>query len=214
MPKEHDDRVLEVAETLASLGTVHVDLPREYASKHAFEAKQILPDGPTLMLAALVPTQAVFTKRGVLLNAHWKEPDLVLVREGYRYVVDVHDDNDTFSSVARKVESIIFSAREWNVVGVAMVAKGHEKPYAGKLAELEALRATFWKVVATEPIVGAESVVTYLDALMRLPQVASVYGKPDWARVLEVRAAEGSWKEGLVAHARKALDSRRVMVTA
>jgi hypothetical protein len=111
------------------------------------------------------------------------------------------------------VESIVSCAREWNVVGIAMVAKGPEK-YSGKLNELRTLRATFWKVVGEEPSGDPESVVPYLAAMMRLAQVEALYGKPDWARVFEVHAAAPSWKERLAAHAQKALDSRKVIVTA
>jgi hypothetical protein len=214
MHNPHDDRVLEVGETLAALGgEVRIDLPREYANRHCFSAKDVLPQEPELMLAALVPTQAVFTELPVLSNEHWKEPDVVLEREGLRYVVDVCDDNDTLTGIARKVEAIVFCARRWNVAGLAMVTKGPQRPFRGKLAELEVLRATFWRLVGAEPSDRPDSVVPYLDALTTLPAVAALYGKPQWDRVLEVHSAEEGWKGRMVAHAREAFEARRPMVT-
>jgi hypothetical protein len=214
MPSSHDDRVLEVGKALAVLGgDVHIDLPHEYAGRHRFSAKAVLPDEPSLMLAALVPTQAVFTKMPVLANEHWSEPDVVLEREGLRYVVDVCDENDTFTGIARKVEAIIFCARRWRVAGLAMVTKGPQKPFQGKLAELEALRTTFWKLVGAEPAARPDSTVPYLDALTKLPAIAAIYGKPQWECVLEVHSADAGWEERLVAHARDAFAARRPMVT-
>jgi len=212
--KLHDDCVLNTGTALATLGKVSVDLPSEYATRHAFDPKEVLPKEPPLMLAGLLPTQAVFTTFGVLLNEHWKEPDLVLARDGYRYVVDVHNDNDTFNSVARKIESIIFCAKEWNVVGLAMVAYAGSPPKCrDKLTELESLRKTFWQVIGVERFGDPESAVTYMNALTQLPKVAALYGKPDWSRVVELDATAPGWEERLRVHAEHALDSRHVMMT-
>jgi hypothetical protein len=135
------------------------------------------------------------------------------MHEGLRYVVDVCDDNDTFTSVARKVEAVIFCARHWKVAGLAMVSKGSQRPFKGKLSELEMLRKTFWTLVGAEPTDRPDAVVPYLDALTKLPSVAAIYGKPRWDRVLQVHSGETNWKERMVAHARSALEASQPMVT-
>lgn len=212
MPSDHDDRVFDVATALSTLGEIRVDLPHAYDARHSFGAKEPLPHEPRLMLAAFLPTQAVFTPKPVLPNAHWREPDVVLSSNGFRYVVDVHDDNDTFSAIARKIECIVYCARQWNVVGVAMVAKTRGARYSAKRDDLENLRKTFGCIVGADSHL-ADTIAPYLAALMRVPAIQEFYGRPNWDRVLELRATDTSWKEMLITHARGALASGKVMVS-
>jgi hypothetical protein len=119
--QQHDDTVREAATALkearpaASIFADHV---------HGFGEKQEVPSADTPIAAVFVPTQALFSKYIVLStdDLDWKTPDIVVKENGLRYLVEVGSCNESFVRAARKLESMIYAAKRWNVCGIALVS--------------------------------------------------------------------------------------------
>jgi hypothetical protein len=204
MRKSHDDWCAHSRTGIRVRWNGLADLPDWDGGKFRLSTK------PELCLAGFMPTQAVFTKMTVISNFRWCEPDVVVEVNGWRYVADVCDNNDTFSGTARKIEAIIAAAPKDRLVGFAIVDKeGDRKPYRGQQQELDVLRATFWRVLGQDPSGDADDEGTYLRALMEAPNVEAVYGRVDWACIQTFSVAEDGWAEKLRCHARKALAQKR-----
>jgi hypothetical protein len=211
----HDDVVLQVGKAVQGLGTVCADLDHSYVGKHDFAPKFVLSEIPRETLSAFVPTKAIFTHRVVLTNPDWREPDLVVERDGFRYVLDIFDDNDTNTSVSRKVETVVANSARWNIVGIAMIAKGINKPYKGKVKEVMRLHETFQRLFGGPASGWKEDVnLGYLQALFEAGFFRKKYGGVLWDRVLQLNVvADTGWESRLSDHVQAALTSRQVMVS-
>ena len=201
----HDDVVLEVGLSLTSLGRVHADIDGAYMKDHEFAAKFVGLEPPDLLVSVYVPTQAVFAPRPALSNPDWREPDIAVTKDGRTYLLDVFDSNDSFPSVARKIETGIANAGRHDIAGFALVEKG-APPYRGRAKNLERLRRTF-EVVVAAPSAGrpGDDVRCYLEPLLDIPAVRERYGTVDWNRTIIVSTGDPRWRALLVDHAAQAL---------
>lgn len=208
----HDDVVLQVGNVVKDLGTVCADLDSSYHGQHGFGPKFVLPEVPREFLSAFVPTQAVFTPRVALTNPDWKEPDLAVKQHGFAYILDVFDDNDTNTSISRKIETVIVNSAKCKIVGVAIIAKGINRPYQRQLAKLKRLRETFHLLFggASAPW-GEDDMRTYLQPLFAADAIRRRYGDILWERVLTLNVAEDKWAERLRSHVAAALTSQQMM---
>jgi hypothetical protein len=195
------------------LGTVRADLPATYAGQHNFASKFVLPEVPREVLSALVPTKAVFTTRVVLGNLDWREPDLAVEKDTFRYVLDVFDDNDTNTTVSRKIETVIANSAKCNIVGVAIIAKGINRPHSGKVREVTRLHETFQQLFGGPTGGWSEDVnLGYLQALVAMDCCRRKYGEVLWDRVLQLSVADTGWEKKLCDHVKATLASQQPMV--
>jgi hypothetical protein len=214
--KEHDETVLAVAQTANNArpgATIYAD------HVSGFGEKQELPPSASPVAAAFVPTQALFSKF-VVLNAadlDWKIPDVVVRDDGFRYLVEVGSYNESFVRAARKLESMIYAAKAWNVCGIALVSApspGGKAGYSGATKELARLRETFRKVFRVPNEIDlADTLVPYLQTLLaEEPLRQEVGGIPDWASVVELDAGDWAWTNDLVIAMTRAFSGGKCLV--
>lgn len=214
---DHDDIVLKVGQDIEEFGTVHADIDSAYVGRHAFESQMVLPVMPEYLLSAFIPTQAIFSKRVAFPNPDWKEPDLAVKQGRFVYVLDVHDANDNFTSVARKIETVVANAMPSRIVGMALVSKTKRKttPYVGKLAELNRLRSTFHLLFGKSSTNSdTDDCRTYLKELFSHKSFRHVHGTVRWDRILSLDVTQPDWSERLHKHIDHAFESQLLMTEA
>ena len=145
-----------------------------------------LPANNRALLAALVPTSALFSKMTTLdaQSVWWSLPDIVLENsDGRRYIVEVCTD-DTLPRVARKFENIVAAAESEAIAGCAFVHRA-DNGKRFNVKETQLLERTVFEVLGSEHVDVSRS--TWLDFFRPLldRHGTRIYGDVSWDRFRE-----------------------------
>jgi len=150
---------------------------------------------PEHYLSAYIPTQAYFTPKPTLPNSGWHIPDIVFRKSDLLYVIEVVDDNDTTTSIARKIETIISNSKQFKIVGATIISEGRSDIYSGKLGEWKKLQSTFNNIFHC--VNNHDDYIANLKTLFAQKPYNQNYKNIDWSRIKEITISVKDWQNVL-----------------
>lgn len=211
MTSEHNNEVLRLSKCLRNefpnIFVAHVS--EKLRKTHKLQPEQSVTDCAPAICAAFVPTTYIFSK-STSVDYTWKIPDIwVQSKDHWNYVIDICSDNDSAAMVARKIETLIHSAPNHKIAGIAMVhlseknSKQKEpKTQAKRDENKQSLDNTFWKLFARKDQINPPNTTSFLRAVMAVHTGDKSEKNVDWDSIFEVEIGNsaGFWQTALIEH--------------